>query len=111
MRRIWLALLMTITLALGVAAHGDKKNVSGTGEKINPDSIVVKGKDGNSIVVKLASTTIFVRRSGNADKSAKLEDLAVGDLVVIHASPKESGLEADQVKFSSRTNHAVSRQK
>jgi ABC-type sulfate transport system substrate-binding protein len=108
MKRILLALLMTMTLALGVAAHGDKKHVSGTVEKINADSIVVKGKDGTSIVVKLASTTIFIRRAGNTDKSAKAGDLAVGDLVVIHASPKETGLEADQVKFSSRGDHGVS---
>jgi len=108
MKRVWLALLVTITLVLGIAAHGDKKHVSGTVEKINSDSIVVKGKDGNSIVVKLASTTVFVRRTGSVDKSAKAEDLAVGDLVVIHASPKESGLEADQVKFSSHAARAVS---
>lgn len=108
MKRILLALLMTVTLALGVAAHGDKKHVSGTVEKINADSIVVKGKDGSSIVVKLAATTIFIRHSGNTDKSAKVGDLAVGDLVVIHASPKETGLEADQVKFSSRGDRSVS---
>jgi ABC-type sulfate transport system substrate-binding protein len=108
MKRIWLALLVTMTLALGVVAHGDKKHVSGTVEKINTDSIVVKSKDGSSIVVKLASTTIFIRRSGNTDKSAKAEDLAVGDLVVIHASPKDTGLEADQVKFSSRGDRGVS---
>ena len=108
MRRILLALLATLTLTFGVAAHGDKKHVSGTVEKINADSIVVKGKDGNSIVVKLVSTTIFIRHSGTEDKSAKPGDLAVGDLVVIHASPKESGLEADQVKFSSRGDRGVS---
>jgi hypothetical protein len=34
------------------------------------------------------------------DKPAKQSDVAVGDLVVIHATPKDNGLEADEVKFS-----------
>src|SRR5262249_48829232 len=108
MRRIVVVLFVTMALTIGAMGHGEKKHVSGKVEKINADSIVVKGKDGNSIVVKLAASTGFIRRSGNTDKSAKAEDLAVGDLVVIHASPKESGLEADQVKFSSRSDRGVS---
>jgi len=36
----------------------------------------------------------------NSDRPAKLGDLAVGDLVVIHATPKGDALEADEVKFS-----------
>jgi hypothetical protein len=36
----------------------------------------------------------------NADKPAKQSDIAVGDLVVIHATPKDNALEADEVKFS-----------
>jgi hypothetical protein len=108
MKRILLALLATAALALGAAAHGDKKHVSGTIEKINSDSIVVKAKDGSSIVVKFGPSTMFIRRAGNADKSAKAGDLAVGDLVVIHATPKDTGLEADEVKFSSRGGRAVS---
>jgi len=105
MRRIVLALLAAAALSFGVAAHGHKQHVSGTIKKINVDSIVVKRKDGSSIVVKLSSSTMFIRRSGNTDKSAKAEDLAVGDLVVIHATPKATGLEADEVKFSTPANH------
>jgi hypothetical protein len=104
MRRILLTLVAICALALGAFAHGDKKHVSGTVQKINADSIVVKAKDGNSIVVKFASSTVFIRRSGGTDKAAKPEDLAIGDLVVIHATPKDTGLEADEIKFSSRTD-------
>jgi ABC-type sulfate transport system substrate-binding protein len=105
MKRALLVLLVTITFAFAAVAHGDKKHVQGTIEKINSDSIVVKAKDGSSILIKLASTTVFVQRAGNADKSAKASDLAVGDLVVIHATPKDTGLEADEIKFSSRGGH------
>ena len=107
MKLILLALLATLTLALGTSAHGDKQHVSGTVEKINSDSIVVKKKDGSSIVVKLASSTIFIRRAGKEDKAAKAGDLAVGDLVVIHATPKETGLEAEEVKFSSQADRGA----
>jgi hypothetical protein len=35
-----------------------------------------------------------------ADKPASLSDLAVGENVVIHATPKGNDLEADEVRFS-----------
>src|SRR6266436_3504547 len=78
-------------------AHGDKKHVMGTLEKINADSVVVKQSDGKSVEVKLVSGTMYVSRDG---KAAKLSDLAVGDRVVIHATPTGDTLSADEVKFS-----------
>jgi hypothetical protein len=69
----------------------------------------VKTKEGKSVEVKLLASTVYVLHvtssSGNAsdrneDKPAKISDLAVGDAVVIHATPKENTLEADEVRFS-----------
>jgi hypothetical protein len=85
-------------LALG---HGDKKHVMGTLEKINADSIVVKTAGGKSIEVKLIASTVYFFHAGSTDKPAKLSDLAVGNRVVIHATPKGETLEANEVKFSS----------
>jgi hypothetical protein len=51
-------------------------------------------------MVKLASSTVFIKHSGTTDTPAKASDLSSGDRVVIHATPKEGGLEADEVKFS-----------
>jgi hypothetical protein len=107
MKRLLLVSMMTAVFAFATLAHGDKKHVQGTIQKINADSIVVKAKDGSSVLVKLGSSTIYMRRSGNTDKSATLSDLAVGDLVVIHATPKDTGLEADEVKFSTHAGGAV----
>ena len=88
-------------LAAGSAlAHGNKVHVLGTLEKISADSLLVKTKAGKSVEVKLAASTVYLARSNNQDKPAKLSDLAAGDLVVIHATPKDSGLEADEVRFS-----------
>ncbi|SRR6266478_3306526 len=97
--------LISITLLLALAAgavfaHGGKVHVLGTVEKVNSDSVVVKTKAGKSVEVKLAASTVFVERTNNQDKPAKLSDLAADDLVVIHATAGDNGLEADQVRFS-----------
>jgi len=47
--------------------------------------------------VKLVANTMYVTRDG---KAAKLSDLAVGDRVVIHATPTGETLSADEVRFS-----------
>jgi hypothetical protein len=94
-----ISLLALVMLMASVAiAHGDKRHVMGTLEKINADSVVVKQADGKSVEVKLVSATMYVTRDG---KAAKLSDLAIGDRVVIHATPNpDSTLSADEVKFS-----------
>ena len=65
--------------ASAAMAHGDKKHVIGTLE------------------VKLVATTMYVSRDG---KASKLSDLAVGDRVVVHATPNGETLSADEIKFS-----------
>ncbi|MGB9466071.1 MAG: hypothetical protein WBR10_13250 [Candidatus Acidiferrum sp.] len=96
-----LALLFSLALIAGAAlAHGDKKHVAGTIEKTSADSVTVKIADGSSVEVKLVAATTYVLRSGNVDKPAKVSDLAVGDRVVIHATPKGDTLEAAEVRFS-----------
>lgn len=92
-------------------AHGNKVHVRGTVEKIAAGSVQVKTLAGKTVEVKLAASTVYVlhvvqkpgpasQTDASQDKPAKLADLAVGDLVVIHATPKDGGLEADEVKFS-----------
>jgi hypothetical protein len=105
MKKVALAFVFTLVLGAVALAHGDKKHVMGTVEKINPDSLVIQQKNGTSVMVKLSSLTVFFEHTRGADKAApdkpaQASDLAVGDLVVIHATPKEGGLEANEVKFS-----------
>jgi hypothetical protein len=107
-----LAVLLSIGLIAGTAlAHGDKKHVVGTVEKTSADSVTVKTADGKSVEVKLVSTTTVLLRSGNADKPAKLSDIAVGDRVVIHATSKGDTLEATEVRFSAPAAAATSKPK
>jgi hypothetical protein len=89
--------------------HGNKVHVRGTIEKVNADSVLIKTPDGKSVEVKLVTSTVYLlhvidksaKPSGaNEDKPAKVSDLAAGELVVIHATPKDNSLEADEIKFS-----------
>jgi hypothetical protein len=95
---------ITALMASVALAHGDKKHVVGTLEKINVDSVVVKTAAGKSVEVKLVATTMYVSHAGNEDKPAKLADLTVGDRVVIHATPKGETLEANEIKFSASSS-------
>jgi len=98
MRLKVISLIGMLALTAGVMfAHGDKKHVMGTLEKITADSVVVRQADGKSVEVKLVDKTMYVTREG---KAAKVSDLAVGDRVVIHATPTGETLSADEVKFS-----------
>ena len=93
----WTVFLLALLIALPALAHGDKKHVIGTIEKISADLVTVKTADGKSVEVKLAATTVYVTKDG---KPAKLTDVAAGQRVVIHATPKGAELIADEVKFA-----------
>ena len=99
-RRFFTVLLSFLLVAITLSAHGDKKHVIGTIEKLNSGSVTVKTRDGKLVQVKLVPSTTYVARVATADKPASLTDLAVGDNVVIHATPKGDDLEADEVRFS-----------
>jgi len=99
LRLTLLGLLFAVVVG-AVFAHGNKVHVKGTVEKIGADSVAVKTADGKTVEVKFAASTVFLSRSNNEDKPAKASDLAAGDLVVIHATPKDKILEANEIKFS-----------
>jgi len=100
--RVYAVLAGLLLTLLGVCAHahGDKVHIRGTVTNVTATSITIKGADGKPIEVKLVKSTIYTLRSNNADQPAKASDLAVGDIVVVHATPGDSGLEADEIKFS-----------
>jgi hypothetical protein len=99
-RRLFAILVSFLFFGITLSAHGDKKHVIGTIENLNSGSVTVKTRDGKSVHVKLVPSTVYVARVDTADKPATLSDLAVGENVVIHATPKGDDLEADEVRFS-----------
>ena len=100
MKLRWMALLIAFVLAAPAFAHGDKKHIIGTIEKLSPEAVIVKTKDGKSVEIKIAPTTMYVT---SADQPGKFADLAVGQRVVIHADTKGADLIAATVKFSNAT--------
>lgn len=97
MKLRWLSLILALAVAVPALAHGTKKHVMGTLERVSAESVTVKTANGKSVEVKLAPKTMYVTKD---NKAAKFGDLAVGQRVVIHATPKKQELIADQVKFA-----------
>ena len=113
----WLTLVLVLAFTAGATfAHGNKVHIRGKVEKIGADSLQVKTVDGKSVEVKLVVSTVYIQhiaaKAGdppdtNDNRPAKLADVAVGDAVVIHATPKDGTLEADEVKFTARESNKV----
>ena len=89
--------LLTPGLSQCAFAHGNEKHVLGTVKSISDHSVTVRTIDGTTQEVQVTETTLF-ERSG---RSATLQDLAVGDRVVIHAITKNGALQAHTVKIGS----------
>lgn len=97
MRLRWVMSVMAMLAAVPLFAHGDKTHVIGVVEKVSADSVTVKTKEGKSVEVKLAQTTIYTTAD---NKVVKAPALNVGQRVVIHADTKAGQLIAATVKFS-----------
>jgi ABC-type Fe3+-hydroxamate transport system substrate-binding protein len=98
-RSVLLGMFLTL-LTASAFAHGDKVHVRGTITSVSDTSVTVKSPDGKTVEVKLVKSTTYVLHQATADQAAKVSDLAVGDIVVIHATPEGNTLEAAEVRFS-----------
>lgn len=96
------AIFLALVFAVAAFAHGDKVHVTGVIEKVSADTVSVKTAEGKTVDVKLAPATVYIFRDGKSKEGtpAKVSDLAVGQRVVIHATPKGKDLIADEVKFA-----------
>lgn len=99
-------LFLALAFAAAAYSHGDKVHVTGVIQSVGADSISVKTGDGKNVEVKLAPATVYIFRDGKSKDGtpAKVTDLAVGQRVVIHATPKNGTLIADEVKFAAAGN-------
>lgn len=117
MKLKWITLTLALVFAAGMAwAHGNKVHLRGKIEKVGADTLQVKTPDGKSVEVKLVASTVYIQHMAvkpgepsdtNDNRPAKLADVAIGDAVVIHATPKGGTLEADEVKFSAPESNKV----
>ncbi len=89
--------LVAALFAAGSApAHEGKKHFMGTVTKIDPGMLTIEAKDAKTVEVVLTSSTMYVKDK----KPAKFKDLALGDRVVVHATAKGTGFEAEQVEIA-----------
>jgi Cu/Ag efflux protein CusF len=92
--------ILTLSLALAftvpLLAHGDAIHVTGFVRTINPDSLIVETVK-HEMVTVLCTPKMGITKSG---VKASLNDLKVGERVVIHAEKNHDGkLEAESVAF------------
>src|SRR5215469_1414555 len=78
------AILFACTVAF---AHGNYQHVTGTVTKVSPNSVTVRTTANNTLEVAITSATKFSR----ADSVVTIQDVQVGDRVVIHATKTNDG--------------------
>jgi len=79
-------------------AHGNEQHIMGTVKNISKISITVQTTNNETQEVAITDTTTFE----NAGAPAKVNDLKVGDRVVIHAVKEGNKLVAHTVRFGAR---------
>lgn len=90
-----LATLFTLTLMVSTAyAHNGMEHVMGTVASITDNSITVATTDGKTTTVATNADTKVSRM----DAAISMQDVKVGDHVVIHATEKDEKLTAATVK-------------
>jgi len=100
MKRSLIAIWMLLLLVVSASAHGDEQHVMGTVTKVDGLNITVKTHDGSLKTVMVTDETKYLK-SGS---TAKLEDVKVGDRVVIHAKKMDDMLHATEVKIGGAEN-------
>jgi Cu/Ag efflux protein CusF len=103
MKRATFAVYTVLILRTMVWAHGDEQHVMGTVTKIDLMSISVRTTDGAVKTVKVMPETKFVKNAS----TTRLEDLKVGDRVVIHAKARGDMLQATEVKIGGVSKEAA----
>jgi ribosomal protein S1 len=83
-RCVLFAMLFAATLVL---AHGNYQHVMGTVTKISENSITVQTTTNDTVEVAISPETKFSK----ADAATALQELRVGDRVVIHATKTTDG--------------------
>ena len=95
--RVFVLAFCIVFVAIAALAHGGKEHVIGTVANVAPDSIIVKTMANKMVKVSVAPATTFTM----GKMTMKIDDLKIGDRVVIHAEePEEGTLVADTVEFS-----------
>jgi hypothetical protein len=91
---LWL--MVALFAAGSLAAHDGKKHFMGTVTRIDPNLLTIEAKDAKTVELVLTASTAYVKDK----KPAKFQDLALGDRVVVHATAKGAGFQAEEVEIA-----------
>jgi ribosomal protein S1 len=103
MNRVIVVFTLFLTLSLMAFAHGKEKHVMGTVTNISGNSITLETTAKKSVTVEVSDKTKF-EKSGAA---ATLNDLQVGDKVVVHTEGSDSKLVASEVRFGAKAKQPM----
>ncbi len=95
MKRASAVLSLFLAFATLAFAHGNEKHIMGTVASVTADSVTVETTEKKSVTVNITANTEF-DKSGT---SASLQDLKVGDKVVIHADQSGGKLNDTHIRF------------
>ncbi len=104
MKRLLLMILALGLYSTAAFAHNGEIHVMGTVTATSDKSISVKGTDGKTQTVMMASTTKFSK----GEKTITIKDVSVGDHIVIHATKKGDQLVAAEVKVGAMAMKGMS---
>jgi hypothetical protein len=104
MKRIVLLVVLVVFAAGSAYAHGKEEHVMGTVTAVTAGTITVQTKDKDPVIVYTTAETKY-EKSGAV---ASMQDLQVGDRVVIHAAKIKDKLVANEVHFGSATHAPAS---
>ena len=93
MKRTFGFALAALLLSVVAYAHGDREHIQGTVTQISAKAITVQLANKTTKILTVQADTVF-KKSG---KHATLQDLQVGDRVVIDVD--KGKLEAEEVQF------------
>ena len=96
-RRSFIAVLLLVSCAALLHAHGGMIHVMGTVTAVTDNSVTVETTDKKTVEIEFTDTTTFM----NGSKPGNRKELKVGDRVVIHAAKVKESLQAHEVRFSS----------
>jgi ribosomal protein S17 len=102
MKRMFTLVLIVMLAAGSLFAHGKGQHVMGTVTAITDNSITVKTTAKDPVTVYTMADTKYEK--GGA--AASINDLKVGDRVVIHATKMSDKLMATEVRFGVVANSA-----
>jgi len=104
MKRIVLLVVLLVFAARSAYAHGKEEHVMGTVTAVTASTITVQIKDKDPVIVYTTAETKY-EKSGAV---ASMQDLQVGDRVVIHAARIKDQLVAKEVHFGAATHAPAS---